>query len=114
MRLLLTLSLGLAALTLQAENWPCWRGPRLDGTSLERDLPAKWSATENIAWKTELPGSGHASPIVWGDRVFTVTALAETQERQLLCLDRHNGALLWQTTVVKAAPEHIHRLNSLA
>src|SRR6188508_1928327 len=99
MRFPLTLALVLAALPLYAENWPTWRGPRLDGTSLERNIPTKWSATENIAWKTELPGSGHASPIVWGDRVFTVTALAETQERQLVCLDRHKGALLWQTTV---------------
>jgi outer membrane protein assembly factor BamB len=115
MRFPLTLAfLLIAALPVSAENWPMWRGPRMDGTSMERDLPTKWSATENVAWKTELPGGGHASPIVWGDRVFTVAALADTQERQLHCLDRQNGALLWQTTVIKAAPEHIHRLNSLA
>ena len=77
-------------------------------------MPTKWSATENVAWKTELPGSGHASPIVWGDRVFTVTAIDETEDRRLLCLDRQNGALLWQTTVIKAPPERIHRLNSHA
>jgi outer membrane protein assembly factor BamB len=114
MRLPITLALLASTAALHAENWPCWRGPRLDGTSIEAKMPTKWSATENLAWTTELPGSGHASPIVWGDRIFTVTALAETQERQLLCLDRQNGALLWQKTVVKAGPEHIHRLNSLA
>lgn len=114
MRLPIALTLLAISLPLHAENWPCWRGPRLDGTSSESKVPTKWSATENVAWKTELPGSGHASPIVWGDRVFTVAALADTQERQLLCLDRQNGALLWQTTVVKSGPEHIHRLNSLA
>ena len=114
MRLLHALALILAALPLRAENWPCWRGPRLDGTSLERELPTRWTSTENILWKTELPGSGHASPIVWGDRVFTVTALAETEDRQLLCLDRQNGALLWQTTVLQAPREQVHRLNTHA
>ncbi|MEA3208000.1 MAG: hypothetical protein QOE70_1057 [Chthoniobacter sp.] len=108
------LALFLAALPLRAENWPAWRGPRLDGTSLERSVPSKWSATDNLAWKTALPGNGHASPIVWGDRVFLVAALDDTQERQLLCLDRANGALLWQKTVLKAPPERTHRLNSHA
>ncbi len=114
MRLLPALALILAALPLRAENWPCWRGPRLDGTSLERELPTRWTSTENILWKTELPGSGHASPIVWGDRIFTVTALAETEDRQLLCVDRQNGALLWQTTVLQAPREQVHRLNTHA
>lgn len=114
MRLLLPLCCLLSTLPLHAENWPMWRGPRLDGTSLEQRMPTRWSPGENIAWKTALPGNGHASPIIWGDRVFTVTALAESQERQLLCLDRQNGALLWQTTVLKTEPEPIHRLNSLA
>ena len=97
-----------------AENWPCWRGPRLDGTSGEKAVPIHWSASSNVVWKAELPGSGHASPIVWGDRVFTVTALAETQERVLLCLDRVTGKLLWQTTVLTAPLEHKHTLNSFA
>jgi outer membrane protein assembly factor BamB len=104
----------LIALPLRAENWPQWRGPRLDGTSAERAIPTRWSATENILWKTALPGSGHASPIVWDDSVFTVTALEDTQERQLLCLDRDTGALRWQRTVIKAPPERVHRLNGLA
>ncbi len=114
MRFPLTLALVLAALPLHAENWPCWRGPRLDGTSLEREVPIKWCATENILWKTELPGSGHASPIVWGDRIFTVAALADTEDRQLLCVDRQNGGLLWQATVLKAPREQVHRLNTHA
>lgn len=114
MRLPLPFVLLLATLPLHAENWPAWRGPRLDGTSLEKDVPTKWSATENILWKTELPGSGHASPIVWGDRVFTVAAPADTEDRLLLCLDRQNGAILWQATVLKAPRERVHRLNGHA
>src|SRR5437867_10099791 len=96
-----------------AENWPCWRGPRLDGTSVEQEIPIHWSATSNIVWKATLPGSGHASPIVWADKVFTVAALS-TQERILLCLDRNSGKVLWQKTVLTAPLEGKHELNSHA
>ncbi|HXU78219.1 MAG TPA: PQQ-binding-like beta-propeller repeat protein [Methylomirabilota bacterium] len=109
----LLLFLGQAAGVL-AEDWPCWRGPRLDGTSLETNVPVYWNATSNIAWKTELPGAGHASPIVFGDRVFTVSASAETQERLLLCLDRKTGELLWKQKVLSAPFEQKHELNSFA
>jgi outer membrane protein assembly factor BamB len=97
-----------------AENWPCWRGPRLDGTSREKDVSLYWSPTSNVVWKAELPGSGHASPIVWGGRVFTVSALLDTKDRVLLCLDRQTGKLLWQKTVLTAPLEHKHTLNSFA
>ncbi len=97
-----------------AENWPCWRGPRGDGTSLEKNVPVRWDATTNVVWKAAVPGVGHASPIVWGDRVFTVAALPETQERLLLCLDRKTGTSLWQTTVLAAALEKKHNDNSYA
>jgi outer membrane protein assembly factor BamB len=106
---LMSLSLGA-----MAENWPCWRGPRLDGTSLETNVPLYWSATSNVVWKVELPGLGHASPIVFEDRVFTVTALNESQERRLLCLERSSGRLLWQQTVLTAPLEGKHALNSFA
>src|SRR5438552_3847670 len=96
-----------------AENWPCWRGPRLDGTSVEQEVPIHWSATSNIVWKATLPGSGHASPIVWADKVFTVAALS-TQERILLCLDRNSGKVLWQRTVLRSPLEGKHSLNSHA
>lgn len=104
----------LAALTLRAENWPAWRGPRGDGSSHEKKIPLKWSATENLAWKTPIPGTGHASPIVWTDKIFTVTALLESQDRALLCFDRANGKPLWQKTIIKAPLERKHSLNSFA
>lgn len=104
----------LAPLIIAAENWPCWRGPRLDGTSLAKDVPVHWSASSNVAWKVELPGTGHASPIVWNDRVFTVTSVAEKQARDLLCVDRGSGRLLWQKTVINAPLERKHSLNSHA
>lgn len=110
---LLPLSLSLAA-NAAAENWPCWRGPRLDGTSQESGVPTHWNATNNVRWQTELPGAGHASPIVWDDRVFTVSARPEAQDRLLLCLDRRTGKPVWQQTVLNAPLERKHGLNSYA
>ncbi|MBN1845186.1 MAG: PQQ-like beta-propeller repeat protein [Sedimentisphaerales bacterium] len=98
----------------RAEDWPQWRGPRRDGTSRETDVPVRWSGSENILWKTALPGKGHASPIVWADRIFLVTAIRETRQRILLALDRTSGNILWRQTVLAAPPERIHNLNSLA
>ena len=54
-------------------HWPGWRGPDGQGVSRETGLPASWSPATNIRWKTEIPGRGHSSPIVWGDRVFVTT-----------------------------------------
>jgi hypothetical protein len=69
--------LSLAAVArLGAENWPQWRGPGSQGVSSETQLPTAWAPDKNVAWKAALPGSGHSSPIVWGDRVF-VTAVIE-------------------------------------
>jgi outer membrane protein assembly factor BamB len=98
----------------RAENWPGWRGPRGDGTSLETNIPVRWGPDTNIRWKTEIPGLGHASPVVWNDRIFTVTAVTENEDRALLCLDRNTGRILWQKTVLTAPLEHKHSLNSYA
>ncbi len=104
-----------------AENWPCWRGPRRDGTSLEKDVPVTWAGPteenpegENIRWKVPIEGLGHASPIVWEDRVFLVTATEEPADRLLLCLDSGTGGTLWRRVVMSAPLERKHRLNSHA
>ena len=97
-----------------AEDWPAWRGPRGDGTSLEKNVPVRWSGTENVVWKVPIPGKGHASPIVWADRIFVVTALPAQEQRLLLCLDRSNGKTLWQRVVLEAPLEKINKLNSYA
>ena len=70
-----TILLLILTLQLNAENWPGWRGPHGDGSSAEKAAPVKWSATENIAWKTAIPGEGHSSPVIWGDQIFLITCL---------------------------------------
>jgi len=104
------------AATAHAENWPGWRGPRGDGTSLETSLPTQWNATtgEGIAWKVPVPGRGHSSPIVWNDQIFIASCLEETNERVLLCFDRRDGRILWQRTVLESPLETKHGLNSFA
>jgi outer membrane protein assembly factor BamB len=106
--------LALTASLASAENWPGWRGPRGDGTSLEKQLPTQWNATQNIVWKTAIPGEGHSSPIIWENRIFLTTALKDTQERVLLSLDRRTGAVLWQQTVLRAPLEAKNNENSYA
>ncbi len=100
--------------TSPAEDWPAWRGPRGDGTSRETGIPTRWSATENIAWKTPVPGIGHSSPIVMGDRVFVTTFIEDGGRRALLCLDRRTGKTLWERVVLTSPPERKHKFNSHA
>jgi outer membrane protein assembly factor BamB len=113
-RTCLALFVFLATTTVYAENWPGWRGPRGDGTSAETGLPVHWSPTGNVAWKTPLPGIGHSSPVVWGDRVFVTTCLEKDLQRMLLCLDRRDGKILWQRVVLTSKLERKHKLNSYA
>ena len=107
-------SFSFVSFSLCAENWPGWRGPRGDGTSLEKQAPVKWSVTDNIAWKVAIPGKGHSSPVIWGDKIFLIACLPEKEERVLMCLDRRNGKTLWQRTILKTPLESAHRLNSRA
>ncbi len=85
----------------------------MDGTSTDQGFPTKL-AKETVTWRVELPGSGHASPIVWNDRLFLVTTDPDTSDRTLLSVDRTSGDVLWQTTVLKSPLEGKHRLNSHA
>jgi hypothetical protein len=96
-----------------AENWPAWRGPRGDGISQEENVPTDWDVAHAV-WTTALPGKGHASPVVWGDRIVTVTALPDQKDRVVLCLDRRTGKILWEQTVVNGPLEKIHEENSYA
>lgn len=120
-------ALVLILCSLFVDNWPQWRGPRGQGVSDEKNLPLEWSPTKNIKWKTAIPGRGHSSPIVWGNRLFLTTAiegdvipgatatkhiinnqvvkLPDTvgadrgHTLKLICIDTETGKVLWDRTV---------------
>jgi outer membrane protein assembly factor BamB len=85
-------------------QWPRWRGPSGMGLSDEKGLPVRWSPTENVAWKTELPGAGNSSPVIWGEQIFLTTAFDQGRRRSLACVSR-SGALLWVKDAPATAPE---------
>jgi len=77
-----------------AENWPQWRGPALNGISAEKNLPLKWTAEENIAWKLPMPGRSGSTPIIWNDRIFL--NVTDGNALYLWCVDRTKGTLIWK------------------
>ncbi len=85
-----------SAAVVFADNWPQWRGPTNDGISTEKNISTKWSATDNIAWKLEMPGMAGSTPIVWGDRIFLTSA--DKGELVLLCVST-DGKQLWKKQV---------------
>jgi outer membrane protein assembly factor BamB len=114
-------------------NWHHWRGPLANGTAPEADPPVQWDEKTNIRWKVPLPGRGSASPIVWGDRVFVLTAVktdrvATAEELPepdpgfekktkpptnfyqflVLCFDRATGKIRWQRTAAERVPHEGH------
>ncbi len=110
----------------QAQHWPAFRGDKAAGVSDARPLPTRWDAAsgENIRWQTPIPGLAHASPIVWGNKVFVVTAIsadpkpaytatdrsvqAVTENAnhtwRLYCLDKQTGKVLWSHTAHEGKP----------
>jgi outer membrane protein assembly factor BamB len=78
---------------LAAENWPQWRGPKLNGISGETNLPVKWTTTENVAWKVPVPQYSGSTPIIWGEHIFL--NVADKGELHLWALDRGNGQTRW-------------------
>ena len=113
------------------DNWPQWRGPRGQGVSEEKKLPTEWTPTKNIKWKTAIPGRGHSSPIVWGNRLFLTTAIegplvpgagavkhtinnqvvkfpdtggAERRHTlKVICIDVDTGKIIWERTAYEGA-----------
>lgn len=99
---------------LHAEDWPRFRGPTGQGLSTATDLPVHWSATENVAWKTAIPGEGGSSPIICGERVFVTTAAEKGVSCRVLCLDRLTGKTLWDKEVFRQVPPRTRPENSYA
>ena len=116
--------------------WPQWRGPTWNGVASQADPPVTWSETENLRWKTPIEGSGCGTPIVWGDRIFLLTAIPldkelpipdvipagtpntgldtdaigkwKPQRFAIVCIDRITGKLRWSRTVHEAMPHQGH------
>ena len=97
-----------------AENWPQFRGASGQGVSAEKSLPLKWSVTENVAWKTELPGESWSSPVVWGERVFVTTATDGGESCRVVSLERKTGKILWNHEVFKQVPRRKEGRNTYA
>jgi outer membrane protein assembly factor BamB len=91
--------------SVQAANWPAWRGPTGQGFCEEKNIPVKWSAKDNVKWKVPLADQGNSTPVVWGDKIFLTQANKGGSERSLLCFARGDGKLLWQKTVPYAEKE---------
>jgi len=110
------LSLACATPWARAGDWPQFRGPNGSSVSTQAGLPDAWSDSENVAWKTPLPGSGSSSPVVSGDRVF-VTCYSgygvdrssvgdqEDLKRHLVCVNLADGKILWDKAVPAVLPE---------
>src|SRR5690349_6051076 len=99
--LLCALSLSAADdITVGPSAWPWWRGPSRNGVaSADQKPPLKWSESENVLWKSPIPGRGHGSATVVGDQVFLATADHEREVQSVLCLDRRTGKRLWEADV---------------
>jgi len=114
-------------------NWPQWRGPLAGGTAPLADPPVEWSETKNVRWKVAVAGQGSSTPIVWGDRVFLLTAVdtqrvaedapapADQPKRPfgivfpntfhqftVICLDRATGKTIWQHVAAELVPHEGH------
>jgi len=97
-----------------AEDWPCFRGASHQGISAETNLPLHWSATENVLWKTAIPGESWSSPIIWKDRAFLTTATANGTSCRVLALETLTGKILWDREVFQQVPRRKEARNSYA
>ncbi|MCA8989148.1 MAG: PQQ-like beta-propeller repeat protein [Planctomycetaceae bacterium] len=111
-----------------ADNWPHWRGDQGNGVSLTAKPPIKWSDTENVKWKQEIPGQSSGSPVIWENKLFVVSGVpADPQDTSppaagkqqlnftLFCFEKLTGKLLWKQVAVSATPhEPTHQTNNFA
>ncbi len=106
----------LQAADVSPHDWPWWRGPNRNGIAhSDQNPPLTWSESENIAWKTPIPGRGHGSPIVVRNHVILTTAEQRTQQQQVICLNRTDGTEVWREIVHEGGfPTEGNKKSSLA
>lgn len=119
------LSLVLWCHSANADNWAHWRGPTGNGIAPSGNPPTRWSDTENVKWKVAIPGRSSASPVIWNDRVFVVSAVpvdgspADSSVKKLrfvvMCFNRADGKLIWENIATEATPhQETHSTNGFA
>ncbi len=134
MKFVIWIAVGMSSL-IAGDNWPQFRGPGSTGVVDDPALPDKWSATENVIWKADVPGSGWSSPIVWGDRIFVTSVVSSagreapkkglymggerkppTDEHRYVvyAFDFKTGKLLWEREASKGVPGARHLKNTYA
>lgn len=109
-----SISPATSSISATIDDWPVWRGLAGDNRANGQLPPVKWSATKNLLWQAEVPGSGHASPIVFGERVFVATADKSQETMSLLCYGRTNGERLWECELHRGGFMHTHQKNTHA
>jgi len=107
------LALGLSGVHADDQLWPEFRGPTRDGHTTAKDLPVKFSATENVAWKTPISGKAWSSPVISGDRIWLTNATEDGKRLSLLTIDRNDGKILSDLTLFNIeTPAYCHPFNS--
>jgi outer membrane protein assembly factor BamB len=108
-------TVALADVAGAGEQWSSYRGPTDQGHSQSKDLPLRWSETENVAWKTPLTGKAWSSPVIWDDRIWLTTAPEDGTQLTALCISKTSGKILIRKQLrVVAAPQYCHPFNSYA
>ncbi len=97
-------------------DWPSWRGPHSNGTAEDgQTLPIEFSESKHVQWKAPVPGRGHSSPVVVGDRIFLTTAREDEESQSVLCYSFASGELLWEKILIEGKlPAKIHTKNTHA
>lgn len=99
----------------EPDNWPQFRGPNQDNRADDAKLPVKWSETENVKWKTAIPGKGWSSPVIWNDQVWMGSADEDGKKFYAVCVDVESGELLKKIDLFEVAePAFCHPMNSYA
>ena len=106
------LVVSLLAVHSQAQEWTRFRGPNGSGVHPTRAIPARWTEAD-YNWKVTLPGVGHSSPVIWGERIFLLSADPLSATRYVLCLHVDDGETLWQHAFL-SEPHHLHLRNTFA
>ena len=88
-----------APIKVSDSDWPSWRGPNGNNVATCDTAPTSWSESENVLWKAEIPGRGHGTPTIVGERIFLCTADDAAEKQSVVCLDRATGNQIWQTEV---------------